>query len=570
MATYDFRLVLVTDINPGGTLRTLRNGTITIKSAADDSTLFTATTDQNGAAEFTTTDVPTIYYVTANGFVSNHITAASAVEAAAAFTVSEDAAVAALISGAGTSTQAAGDARYAPKTFLGMVIPATLNDYTALQAAATSAASAGTKLWAAGTITTSSTLNLKCDADLSQLTINYGGTGAAVVFGDAATSFFRHAAIMPKVYATAKTGTGWVAVAGSVGIDVVNCYSCEITVPHVQSFETGLRVRGAASNGTQQTTFRLGHLDNNKVNIRFTGTSTGWANQNHFYGGRCSHNSGEGSQVSGTRHVLFENIANPVNGNQFFGTSLESPDVVEYHIEAANTTWCTFWGSRFENTGGDSHRRLLSSGASKNNRLAGGAYSENVTQTITSPALPFDIDTNAQTTRHGGTASVPTMLLENVTSSTAPAFAIMAAGAGAAGDDPATKYAAWITANKWQGKRSTDSFNRLEVDLQNGRVYFGDATAAPVGFIGGSASALFVGGSLPFSPLANNTQDLGLSSLKWRYLRAGTAVQTGALTTAGRPAAATAGAGAMYFDTTLNKPAWSDGTNWRDATGTIV
>lgn len=41
-------------------------------------------------------------------------------------------------------------------------------------------------------------------------------------------------------------------------------------------------------------------------------------------------------------------------------------------------------------------------------------------------------------------------------------------------------------------------------------------------------------------------------------------------TTAGRPTASSAGAGAEYFDTTLNKPVYSDGTNWRDAAGTIV
>lgn len=41
-------------------------------------------------------------------------------------------------------------------------------------------------------------------------------------------------------------------------------------------------------------------------------------------------------------------------------------------------------------------------------------------------------------------------------------------------------------------------------------------------------------------------------------------------TTAGRPTAATAGAGGYYFDSTLNKPAWSNGTNWKDATGANV
>lgn len=44
----------------------------------------------------------------------------------------------------------------------------------------------------------------------------------------------------------------------------------------------------------------------------------------------------------------------------------------------------------------------------------------------------------------------------------------------------------------------------------------------------------------------------------------------GRITTAARPTAANAGAGAQYYDTTLSKPVWSDGTAWRDAAGTAV
>lgn len=40
--------------------------------------------------------------------------------------------------------------------------------------------------------------------------------------------------------------------------------------------------------------------------------------------------------------------------------------------------------------------------------------------------------------------------------------------------------------------------------------------------------------------------------------------------TSSRPAASAIGQGAQIFDTVLKKPLWSDGTNWRDATGTIV
>lgn len=41
-------------------------------------------------------------------------------------------------------------------------------------------------------------------------------------------------------------------------------------------------------------------------------------------------------------------------------------------------------------------------------------------------------------------------------------------------------------------------------------------------------------------------------------------------TTALRPAAVSAGNGAQIYDDTLNIPIWSDGTVWRNATGTAV
>jgi len=47
-------------------------------------------------------------------------------------------------------------------------------------------------------------------------------------------------------------------------------------------------------------------------------------------------------------------------------------------------------------------------------------------------------------------------------------------------------------------------------------------------------------------------------------------LRTGRNTTANRPSAASVGAGSMFYDTTIIKPIWSDGTNWRDAAGTLV
>lgn len=46
--------------------------------------------------------------------------------------------------------------------------------------------------------------------------------------------------------------------------------------------------------------------------------------------------------------------------------------------------------------------------------------------------------------------------------------------------------------------------------------------------------------------------------------------RTGRAVTASRPSATTAGAGAVFYDTTLSKPIWSDGAVWRDSAGTAV
>ena len=54
------------------------------------------------------------------------------------------------------------------------------------------------------------------------------------------------------------------------------------------------------------------------------------------------------------------------------------------------------------------------------------------------------------------------------------------------------------------------------------------------------------------------------------YLNATKFVRVPSCTTANRPTAAAAGVGGHVLDTTLGKPIWSNGTNWRDATGTVV
>jgi hypothetical protein len=69
---------------------------------------------------------------------------------------------------------------------------------------------------------------------------------------------------------------------------------------------------------------------------------------------------------------------------------------------------------------------------------------------------------------------------------------------------------------------------------------------------------------------AGYVQDPALGNVFSGDVRSNGAVKVQAVGTGNRPTAASKEAGAMIFDTTLNKPIWSDGTHWRDATGAVV
>lgn len=252
----------------------------------------------------------------------------------------------------------------------------------AVQTALDSAVALGARVFGRGTILTSTTLTIKGAADLGDLTVNYTGTGTAVQVGDPSSLLWRKIITLPRVVATAKTVVGWAQVAGSIGVRVTNAYSCTITIPHVTNFETGLWVHGQYPNGSSYNTLNLGHLDNNKVNCEVmpqdsgSGATSGWANQNTVIGGRMSHNSNEGPVATGTRHVLIPSASNAVNNNQFYGTSLESPNVVEYHVEVAG--WYNYFDRcRWENTT-PANRRIHWLDPAQGNIISGGMYASSL------------------------------------------------------------------------------------------------------------------------------------------------------------------------------------------------
>lgn len=113
------------------------------------------------------------------------------------------------------------------------------------------------------------------------------------------------------------------------------------------------------------------------------------------------------------------------------------------------------------------------------------------------------------------------------------------------------------------------------VDIQPGRDGYGSTPGARITGVEiyGTTRPYMLGefvthqGKMWESLTNNNSHEPSESSAAWDLA---IVLPRPSGTTAQRPDPATAGIGYPYYDMTLNKPIWSDGTGWRDATGTVI
>lgn len=452
---------------------------------------------------------------------------------------------------------------YADQQRMGIVLPAATS-ISSIQEACDSARTFGTKVWASGSITTNATLRIRSNFDFSGLTINYTGNGVGVILGDESGVTFRIAGTLPRVIASNKSGSGWSSTSGTTGVLAVNLNSCsEIIVPHIRNFETGLRVAGLGQ-GCAYNTFLIGHLQNNKVNLSLDADSVGWSNQNVYIGGRFSHESGEGTNTPGVVHLdLAVGLVHPPNNNLFLNPSLEG-DTPEYHARIAGSVNVISNG-RWE----AANPKVRWMTGAVRNEIHWGYNSHLITETVDASAGNNFII--GQSSRMTASTSAGQFVLENSSSSGSPVLTVMAAGARQNGADFSSSWTSRFASNYLSGKRDVDPFARCSLDFQNGRIYLGNGAAAPTMYLDtiGTSGVRINGGNLVFG--TDNAFDIGTTGAnKPRYVRAATAVVTGAASSGSRPPAATAGVGAMFFDTTLNKPIWSTGSAWVDALGSSV
>src|SRR5699024_10431923 len=136
------------------------------------------------------------------------------------------------------------------------------------------------------------------NADFGNAVVNYHGDGIAFTV----TGVRLHVTTPKELWNRVKVnGAGWDAVAGTVGVRLLNTNGCEIHVPFVSNFEEGLLALGE-NGGCAYNTIYLGWLFNNRRNqvlATDSTTSVGYSNQNTYIGGRLSHHAAEGENLAG-------------------------------------------------------------------------------------------------------------------------------------------------------------------------------------------------------------------------------------------------------------------------------
>lgn len=220
---------------------------------------------------------------------------------------------------------------------------------------------------------TTGKVSIRCNLRASGATINYTGTGDALVIGDDTGSnlvTFEASYYLPSVYNKSRV-TGWDGT--SVGIRLVNLNACKVWNTRIQDFETGLMVYGKGG-GCVYNDISLGHLIDNHVNLRGDADSSGWSNQNNYYGGRLEVTSAKGSVYDDVNCVSVmltsASVTAPANNNTFYGVSLEADRYQYYRIDVAGR-YNTFVNCRFESAVGATPRVCYRSTSSSNLILNG-------------------------------------------------------------------------------------------------------------------------------------------------------------------------------------------------------
>jgi len=290
-----------------------------------------------------------------------------------------------------------------------------------------------------------------------------------------------------------------------------------------------------------------------------------WCNANEFFGGVYE---GTGVAVNSAPNTLSCDTCN------WFGTAMQTtgPNMINLGTGAQNVTLFGFFGLRLE-PGVPANINL---GASASHiTFVGGSWSSDVTfadanvDNGNSVLMP-----GSGVTRLGAHPTAPTQTLDLLGANSGARFGgdslcvLYRRTAGALMTDATTfEVLGTVTAKKGSATEGVMAGNAYSATGGTNTDLTLDAKGTGSLLVNMHANS-GTGGLVVGNGAANPVRQFAVNS-------AGKVTALGTITpqvgaTESRPSAASAGAGAMYYDSTLSKPIWSDGTIWRDAAGIAV
>jgi hypothetical protein len=394
---------------------------------------------------------------------------------------------------------------------------------TAIQAAIDAATAAKQRVVGVGTYRISSKVVIKCDADFSQATFNVYSTPAVAVeisTGNAAnptTELFNVVVWLPKrIENMTKPATGWVGQGD--GVRTVNTYSCKIFIGNIVNFFYGFYVTSYGT-GNVYNEYFVGHLENNKINLQLNpGNSTGYTNENNFYGGRYSHYSNEGTNVAGVNNIVLQDAISTVNNNVFYKPSLEG-DVVQWHF-ACYGSYNTVIQGRWEAVAPKVLYASTDQYQGSENLILGGYKVDDIAYTF-SGSLGLSKNKTI-----GYAVSYITLDLgdkySNQNSSSDPIHLFYESGTRPE-TATATQWSVKHSSQTLQGKQKADTYARIKLNYITGSIYFDNGTtASPTVFIGAYGANDVALNGANWHAATDNTYSLGTAGLRWSVVYAGT------------------------------------------------
>ena len=299
---------------------------------------------------------------------------------------------------------------------------------------------------------------------------NYGATiivdgNQSIQVGNSTSNLMGKSIEIPT---TIKENKNWLD--GEVGLKFINLYSCTIRNPFVRGFEVGV-VLTAYDSGNVYNNYYFSHLNDNKINLKLTTEDAGgWTNENNIFANRLSHDSSNGVDVVGTKHIFIEDRPHLINNNVFYKPSVEG-STAEYKIEC-HGAYNLFINGRYEG----SPTRVLFGNSSSSNVIFYGYASFNIV--FEDLGRVNHAYTRNKLSISGSSQTGGVLRLGNSSGEGYPS--ILGFGGSALNNKNPKDYVYSIGGNVAKFKSGTDEFPKVEIDYYTGALKFGDGSKEPI------------------------------------------------------------------------------------------